>query len=613
MDEDDRVRPQRPRGPDLSGLPDWLVWLGAPVAVFFGFAVVLAALALIGRFVLAAMGAGDDADTALRDLFLILAGVLGAPFVIWRTWVAQRQADTGERQAETALQANLTARLNEAVKMLGATVTAKVRRRPLFYRYKVNSEADWTMRHLWDYEGVPVDLPDWMEVEHGDRWLPLPEWRALTPEDRRKTLGEFKDAEEQRPNIEVRLGALYALERISQDSARDHVTVMETICAYITQNGSCRDLPPLLPRFPNYNLSKTVRHFKIQENSLEFLFKFESELKEIHRRVESPRKDIEVAFHIIGRRSAFRRDRERLEAKSKFMKFNRIDFRGFEISNLDISDMEFQRSYFDGVEFRNASLETNAFFNCHFDGSRFAGVKMKSTSFFNCELRNSDLRGVNFVQNNFFNCNLDGSTMSGCTLSGKMIISQNFCNVNLNFSDLSYSTFSMSDFSGPYLCASFAFSSLSNCNLTETDMRGADLEGTELTSIKANNTNFSHASMNQAFLTETNYKNCILHAVTLIGAGLWKVDLSETIGLTAEAICCGFGDGSVHLPAHIDRPTHWPPVPLSERAFRARWAGWRLSRGEPWPPPGRALARFANLTPTPPDTPVAPEEIAHSP
>ena len=37
-------------------------------------------------------------------------------------------------------------------------------------------------------------------------------------------------------NIEVRLGAVYALERISQDSDRDHMQIMEILCVYIRTN-----------------------------------------------------------------------------------------------------------------------------------------------------------------------------------------------------------------------------------------------------------------------------------------------------------------------------------------------------------------------------------------
>lgn len=44
-------------------------------------------------------------------------------------------------------------------------------------------------------------------------------------------------------NIEVRLGALYALERISQDSERDNIQIMEIICAYLRENSRKAEKP----------------------------------------------------------------------------------------------------------------------------------------------------------------------------------------------------------------------------------------------------------------------------------------------------------------------------------------------------------------------------------
>jgi len=44
---------------------------------------------------------------------------------------------------------------------------------------------------------------------------------------------ELKDGQ---PNLEVRLGGIYALERIARDSPRDHWTIMEVLTAYVRQN-----------------------------------------------------------------------------------------------------------------------------------------------------------------------------------------------------------------------------------------------------------------------------------------------------------------------------------------------------------------------------------------
>ena len=51
---------------------------------------------------------------------------------------------------------------------------------------------------------------------------------------------ELKDG---KPNLEVRLGGIYTLERIAHDSPRDHWTIMEVLTAYVRQNARWSPLP----------------------------------------------------------------------------------------------------------------------------------------------------------------------------------------------------------------------------------------------------------------------------------------------------------------------------------------------------------------------------------
>ena len=60
--------------------------------------------------------AGHESDSAiLRNLALTVAAALGLPFVLWRSWVA-------ERQAKTAQHGLLNERYQKGAEMLGSTV-----------------------------------------------------------------------------------------------------------------------------------------------------------------------------------------------------------------------------------------------------------------------------------------------------------------------------------------------------------------------------------------------------------------------------------------------------------------------------------------------------------
>ena len=111
------------------------------------------------------------------------------------------------RQTETAEQGHITDRINKAVEGLGATkLTKTVYETPRYQR----KDGKWVR----DKKAIlfPLCAPDGQEII--DREI----------------------VETSEPNLEVRIGAIYALERIAQDSDRDHVQIMEILCAYIREN-----------------------------------------------------------------------------------------------------------------------------------------------------------------------------------------------------------------------------------------------------------------------------------------------------------------------------------------------------------------------------------------
>ncbi len=56
----------------------------------------------------------DGIAEELNKFLLALAGLLGAPFLVWRTWIADRQRHVAQEELYTSL-------LVKAVEQLGAT------------------------------------------------------------------------------------------------------------------------------------------------------------------------------------------------------------------------------------------------------------------------------------------------------------------------------------------------------------------------------------------------------------------------------------------------------------------------------------------------------------
>jgi hypothetical protein len=134
-------------------------------------------LALLGRLGWDALSLPNPQyQEASRNFFLAFAGVFGAPFLIWRAWVAHRQARAATEQARVALENHITGIFSKSVELLG------------------------TVRE------IKTTAVDGSSI--------------------------FRSS----PNIESRLGALYSLERLLRESEKDQRAVLETLCAYIREN-----------------------------------------------------------------------------------------------------------------------------------------------------------------------------------------------------------------------------------------------------------------------------------------------------------------------------------------------------------------------------------------
>lgn len=141
-----------------------VVLLAAMFAAAFALSLWAAALA----FGICSPATGTRWEEIRNSLIVAVAG-LGAPFLVWRTWLAARQTALNQETHYTDL-------FTKAVEQLGADKTSK----------------------------------------------------------RRNEDGAIEETTE--ANIEVRMGAIFALERIARESQKDYGPIVETLSAYIVHN-----------------------------------------------------------------------------------------------------------------------------------------------------------------------------------------------------------------------------------------------------------------------------------------------------------------------------------------------------------------------------------------
>ena len=319
-------------GDDRFDLVDWLTlkrrldfskarWLGPLFAVVATLLVVLAIGAAFTLLVRALFGGLLDIPGSSLGVGGVTVALIGAPFVIWRSIVAQKQADISE-------QGLITDRINKAVEGLGAE--------------KAVSRIGRSMQvvHL-SPRGDPVGENTFIEWS-GQPFAP-PEGGAV------EKIGDWTAFEVTEPNLEVRIGAIYALERISQDSARDHIQIMEILCAYVRENAGLSD------------------PFDIERNGAP--------------QVTKPRSDVAAAIKVIGRRPKQMRD-EAHQFLSASRYSRRFDMRNIDLTGADLRDLTFSDIDFSGSSFRSANMMNAKFENVLFNGSNLSDAKTRTAEAF---------------------------------------------------------------------------------------------------------------------------------------------------------------------------------------------------------------------------------------
>ena len=287
-------------------------WLGTIAgfliicAVFLLAVIALIALVqLFGSLIGFGPFASDPNGSAIRNIGLLLVAVIGAPFLVWRSVVAQKQVDVAE-------QGQITDRINKAIEGLGS---------------------EKTVRKIIEIPRYQKENSEWKRDKE-DRLVP-----ALRPDG--IPLIDREIYEHTLPNLEVRIGAIYALERIAQDSSRDHIQIMEILCAYIRENAPVATLEPTEIPFDR----------------------------------PVPRIDIQTAVTVIGRRSLIQIEQE---WKQEF----RLDLR-----KTDLSGVSFINGNFSAALFIGSRIEAAFFRKTKLVGTHFDSALLNHSDFFNAELK----------------------------------------------------------------------------------------------------------------------------------------------------------------------------------------------------------------------------------
>jgi uncharacterized protein YjbI with pentapeptide repeats len=392
---------------------------------------------------------------------------------------------------------------------------------------------------------------------------------------------EAEGGERTEDNIEVRVGAILALERIARQNLAFHIQIMEILCAYIRINAPVEgaDPAPDLPDYPEIGPG---------EYAPEIWEKWRKDVQTGYRDFAAsrrPRLDIQTALTVLGRRGADQRQQEargpsgdgdgvfpfdlpypkvysakaHAAREKDFARFEKESdarneaYRAYTGYRLDLRDTNLQGYDLSGGCWRGA----------RFDGARMQGARILHAQMRGAELRESRMQGAHLYEAQMQGADLYEAQMQGAILGGAKIQEAVLWGAGMEGASLLGAQLHGAELGRAKMQgAELAVARMQGAALSSAQMQGADLWGAGMEGASLIGTKFD---------AKTRFRPASLH-----GAALRVVDLSA-VSFDAVILDGSFGDGSVTLPEGMERPAGWAAEELDGAAFAERLAAHRAA------------------------------------
>jgi uncharacterized protein YjbI with pentapeptide repeats len=167
----------------------------------------------------------------------------------------------------------------------------------------------------------------------------------------------------------VRLGGIYALESVMNNSPEYHQPVLEALCAFVRDST-------------------------------------------VGTEIKRPATDIEAALTVIARRVAGRGEVELWGSQLANATLERADLRGFSLRNVNL-----KRARMIEADLGSANLYGSDLTEAALSGANLSGAYLAETNLANAWVNGANLTGAHLIGTNLTSANLSGSNLSGANLS----------------------------------------------------------------------------------------------------------------------------------------------------------------------------------------------------
>ncbi len=376
------------------------------------------------------LSGSESASATLRNLGLVIAAAVALPLGIWRSIIAERQADAAQRQSELALQNMLNERFHKGAEMLGHPEIRSVRLGGIYALGRLAREYRevFHLQVIQLFSAFVVDQTTTGEAP--EKCDALVDSGAGRNENTDQS-ASLKTKEESRD----------IAENPAQQSSYDF---------YLAVNGTI-PRPPRLAKDVE-EVMRLIAERSEEQIALEIEYDFRLNLADVSLGGLTLQ---HVNFSNID-----------------FTKANlcRIRLWSAQFSNVSMPGVDLSAAYLPGVDLRKADMRRVNLSGANLTGAdlrnaELGPVDLASQNLWGTKLFTSKLVGVLLEGADLRGANMVGADLTGAQLAAAKLIQVKLTNANLSRADLRAANLSAAELSG---------ANLSGANLERANLSGAD-------------------------------------------------------------------------------------------------------------------------------------------
>jgi uncharacterized protein YjbI with pentapeptide repeats len=243
--------------------------------------------------------------------------------------------------------------------------------------------------------------------------------KTLETTQQRQITERFTKAIEQlgSDNRAIRLGGIYALERIARDSEADHWPVMEVLTTFVREQAPAQRQAENMPEQENEQQARKLLEEKGFDAFLAAVF---DSIQEEQLRV---RADIQAVLTVLGRRTRTYGKGESQRLNLQFTNLQYADLQGAQLQGAMLEGAQLQRARMQGAQLQHALLSGAHLQRATLNHTKFEDTDLKWANIEGAylifaELQKARLDGVRGQGAIFAHAQLQGATFEGAHLQG---------------------------------------------------------------------------------------------------------------------------------------------------------------------------------------------------